>query len=116
MKIYKVKVNGKLYEVALEEVINQPNVSLTKENEPKVSAEKPSENKQATIVKAPMQGTILKVMVQAGNVVKKGESLFILEAMKMENEILSPVNGKVVKVNVNKGQTVNLNDLLVEIE
>lgn len=116
MKIYKVKVNGKLYEVALEEVVNQPNVSLTKENETKVNAEQQNGNKEATSVKAPMQGTILKVMVQVGSVVKKGESLLILEAMKMENEILSPVSGKVVKINVNKGQTVNLNDLLVEIE
>ena len=116
MKIYKVKVNGKLYEVALEEVVNQPNVSLTKENETKVNAEQQNGNKEATSVKAPMQGTILKVMVQVGSVVKKGESLLILEAMKMENEILAPRDGKVANIATKEGVSVNTGDKLVVID
>lgn len=66
-------------------------------------------------VNAPMPGNILDVRVKAGDVVKAGDILVILEAMKMENEILAPQDGTVASVGVNKGDSVNVNDLLVSL-
>ena len=62
-----------------------------------------------------MPGTILDVKVKAGASVKAGDVLVILEAMKMENEILAPQDGTVASVNVNKGDTVNSGDVLVSM-
>ena len=66
-------------------------------------------------VKAPMPGTILDVKVQAGQSVKKGDVLVILEAMKMENEICAPSDGKITGVNVRKGDSVETQALLCTI-
>lgn len=63
-----------------------------------------------------MPGKILDVMVEPGAEVKTGEAIIILEAMKMQNEILSPINGKVSKVLVRAGDTVNKDDIMVEID
>lgn len=63
-----------------------------------------------------MPGTILKVCVQPGQVVKSGDLLFILEAMKMENELLCPCDGKVAQVNTTQGAMVKSGDLLAVIE
>ena len=64
-------------------------------------------------VKAPMPGNILKVNVSAGQAVKEGDVLCVLEAMKMENEIMAPKAGTVAQVLVSKGSTVNTDDTLV---
>ena len=64
-------------------------------------------------VNAPMPGTILKVNVSAGQSVKAGQVLIVLEAMKMENEIMAPRAGSVAQVLVQKGATVNTDDVLV---
>ena len=64
-------------------------------------------------VKAPMPGNILKVAVSAGETVKEGQLLLVLEAMKMENEIFSPKAGTVAQVLVSKGSTVNTGDAMV---
>ena len=66
-------------------------------------------------VTAPMPGTILKVNVQNGQAVKEGQVLSVLEAMKMENEILASKNGTVTQVLVQKGSSVNTGDALVVI-
>ena len=66
-------------------------------------------------VTAPMPGTILKVNVQNGQAVKEGQVLCVLEAMKMENEILASKNGTVTQVLVQKGSSVNTGDALVVI-
>ncbi len=66
-------------------------------------------------VNCPMPGNILDVRVNVGDEVKEGDILMILEAMKMENEILAPCAGKVATVAVAKGATVNSGDLLVVI-
>ncbi len=67
------------------------------------------------MIKAPMPGNILSVSVKAGDAVKKGQIVMILEAMKMENEILSPVDGTVANVFVQQGATVNSDDALCSI-
>ena len=64
-------------------------------------------------VNAPMPGTILKVNVSAGQSVTAGQVLVVLEAMKMENEIMAPRAGSVAQVLVQKGATVNTDDVLV---
>ena len=66
-------------------------------------------------VASPMPGTILNVLVKAGDTVTEGQNLMVLEAMKMENEILAPKAGKVVQVAVTKGSTVATGDLLAVI-
>ncbi|MBU3818862.1 MAG: biotin/lipoyl-binding protein, partial [Candidatus Faecalibacterium intestinavium] len=69
----------------------------------------------AVSVKAPMPGNILDVKVKPGDSVKAGDTLVILEAMKMENEIVAPQDGTVASINVNKGDTVNSGDVLVSM-
>ena len=62
-----------------------------------------------------MTGTITSVNVKAGDAVKKGRVLMILEAMKMENEILAPADGKVLSVNVSAGKQVDADEVLLTI-
>lgn len=66
-------------------------------------------------VDSPMPGTILKVNVTAGQAVKEGDVLVVLEAMKMENEIMAPASGTVTQVLVSKGSTVETGSALVVI-
>ena len=67
------------------------------------------------MVSAPMPGTILKVNVKNGDAVKEGQVLVVLEAMKMENEIMAPKSGTITQVAVQKGSSVNTGDALVFI-
>ena len=106
MKKYRVNVNGTVYEVELEEITGAAPAAA-----PKAAAGAAG----AVSVKAPMPGNILDVKVSAGASVKAGDVLVILEAMKMENEILAPQDGTVASVNVNKGDTVNSGDVLVSM-
>ncbi len=62
-----------------------------------------------------MPGTIVKINITEGTTVKKGDVLFVLEAMKMENEIMSPVDGSIAEINVAKGAAVNTGDVLAVI-
>ncbi len=68
------------------------------------------------LIKAPMPGKIIDVLVREGAMVLRGEPVVILEAMKMQNEILSPVNGVILKVPVRPNTNVMKDDLLVEIK
>ena len=68
------------------------------------------------VVKAPMPGTVVKVLVSEGQEVKTGQSVVIVEAMKMENEVRSQVDGVVRKVNVSDGDSVGTTEAMVEIE
>jgi len=70
----------------------------------------------AEYIKAPMPGKIIDVLVREGGIVQRGEPVVILEAMKMQNEILSPVNGTVVKISAKPNTNVMKDDLLVEIK
>lgn len=115
-KTYHITLNGKVYEVEIEEVKAgqkpQPTVSAAPKAEPKKEV---AATGSGEAVEAPMPGTIVSVNVKNGDSVKKGQVLAILEAMKMENEIVAPIDGTVVSVDVQKGQNVNLGDSLVQI-
>ena len=108
MKIYKVKVNGKVYEVELE-AVEEKKETITAET--KLIAAPVSEG--ANTILAPIAGKVVDVKVNVGDTVKKGQTVAIVEAMKLENEIQSQYDGKVVEVKVTKGATVNNKDVLV---
>ncbi len=110
MKIYKVKVNGKLYEVELE-AVSENNASIASEAKTPVAAAPISGN--STVVPAPITGKVVALKVNVGDTVKKGQCLLLIEAMKLENEVVSPVDGKVVAIKVNVGASVNTKDELV---
>ena len=111
MKKYRVNVNGSLYEIEIEEMSAPASMSApTPAAKPAAAA--PAGGAQ---VKAPMPGTILDVKVQEGQSVKKGQVLVILEAMKMENEIQSPCDGKVSALSVRKGDSVETQALICSI-
>ena len=67
-------------------------------------------------IKAPMPGNVVKVMVEEGDEVTVGQSIVVVEAMKMENEVRSSVDGTVVKVSVAAGDSVGTSEVMVEIE
>ncbi|MBQ7364986.1 MAG: biotin/lipoyl-binding protein [Clostridia bacterium] len=112
MKAYKVTVNGNVYEITLE-VIDKSEVKAVPAA-PKAAPAAPAAPVAAggATITAPMPGTILKVNVQNGASVKKGDVLMILEAMKMENEIMAPADGTVGSVTVTNGTTVEAGTVL----
>ncbi len=115
MRKFKINVNGTSYNVEVEELggfsapVAAAPVAPAAAPAP-VAASAPVAD--GTQVKAPMPGNILDVKVSVGDTVAEGDVLMILEAMKMENEILAPAAGKVASVQVAKGASVNSGDVL----
>lgn len=120
MKRFHITVNGKAYDVSVDEVGGAaPSIAPAAPAAPApkaAPAAAPAAAAGATKVNAPMPGTIMDIKVKAGDAVKEGDVLMVLEAMKMENDIVAPAAGKVAGVHVNKGDNVNSNDLLVSIQ
>ncbi len=114
MKKYKVNVNGTVYEVAIEVMDGAAPVAAPAAAAP-ASAPVAAAPAGGEKVAAPMPGTILSVNVSNGQAVKKGDVLFILEAMKMENEIMAPCDGTVASVSAAKGAAVDTGALLCVI-
>ena len=115
MKVYKIKVNGKAYRVeveAVEESASKP-VADTKKEEPKKAVSVGGDVKS---VNSPIQGQVTKIKVNVGDKVKKGDTLLIVEAMKLENEVPSPFDGEVAEILVSKGQNVAAKEVLVTIK
>ena len=121
---YVVSLNNKKYEVDVDEssavlvgvsdeVVATPAPVSTTPLAPQAPAQAPANVADGTSVKAPMPGSILSVNVTSGQSVKQGDVVIILEAMKMENEILAPNDGVVKQVLVSKGNNVDTNDILV---
>ena len=130
---YKVTLNGKIYEVEVE----KGEAVLLKEYEAAAPAPAPAaapaeaaaapvapapvkaapaaQLGAGTAVNAPLPGTVLQVKASVGQAVKAGETVMIIEAMKMENEIVSPKDGKITSVVAQKGAAVNASDPLFTI-
>lgn len=141
MKEYKYKINGNLYNVVIGDIedniahveVNGTHYNVEMEKKPKAApapkpvarpaakpaaapapAAKPAAAKSG--VKSPLPGVILDIKVKEGDVVKKGQTIIILEAMKMENSINADKDGKVTAINVSKGESVLEGTDLVIIE
>ncbi len=104
-KVIVLKLNGKKVEVALKDKFDLLLVKLGMDT---LATAKMNE------IKAPMPGLILEIQIKAGEEVKKGDPIMILEAMKMENVLKSPGDGLVKAIKVNKGQSVEKNQVLVQ--
>lgn len=135
MKTYRITVNGNVYDVQVEElngsavpmtapvnVALAPQVAPTPVAQPTAAptpapapAPAPTGSGEGTKITSPMPGTILDIKVNVGDKVDENQVVIILEAMKMENEIVTSVGGTVTGVNVTKGQTVASGDLLVTV-
>ncbi len=149
-KKYLIKVNGKMYEVEVEEMENVEVSPSTVQNHVQTSTTVPTQNpispsstssqvssapstpapqtsptsKQETSgtlsegekITAPMSGVVLKVNVKAGDIVKDAQTLVVIEAMKMENEILAPRDGKIKEVLIKEGQQVEIDQPLIVME
>ena len=99
-----VKVNGNIYSLTIKDQFDQLLAQLGMDN---LAANKVLQ------VKAPMPGLVLNVLVSEGDEVKKGDSLLVLEAMKMENMIKSPSDGTVKKIEIKQGDKVEKNQVLI---
>jgi biotin carboxyl carrier protein len=104
-KTLLLKVNGSVYSVAIKDKYDELLKNLGLDN---LLAKKVNE------VKAPMPGMVLNIMVNAGDSIKKGDPILILEAMKMENILKSPADGVVKKINAIKGNAVEKNQVLIQ--
>ncbi|MFZ5989768.1 MAG: biotin/lipoyl-containing protein [Bacillota bacterium] len=131
MKKFLIKVNGNQYEVEVEEMRDgaaaaEPAVAFAAPSAQAAPAPKAAPApaakadtavpQGAATITAPMPGTILSVNVNSGDTVKKGQVLLILEAMKMENEIMAPQDGTIASVNVSRGGSVNAGDILISMK
>lgn len=109
-KIYNIRVGDKRYEVEVESVRSLDSA----ESSPQLLARDDGNNDNNTeLIQAPLQGVILDICVSEGENFKKGDKLFIIEAMKMENEVLAPRDGEVVKISTSKEKTVNSGETLL---
>ncbi|MBR3504790.1 MAG: biotin/lipoyl-binding protein [Clostridia bacterium] len=125
MRKFQIVVNGTSYIVDVEELAAGQAPAPVAAAPAPVAAPKaapaaapkaaPAAPAGAEAIKSPMPGTINAVNVTAGQAVKKGDVLCILEAMKMENEIKAPRDGSVASVNVTKGQSVASGDVLLSL-
>ena len=130
MKRFNVTVNGVAYDVVVEEVGAS---ASTVAPAPVASAPAPVAAAPALVatapapaptpapagaagsveIKAPLQGTIMKVLVKPGDVVKKGTPVCVIEALKMENDVVAPQDGTIASVNVKGGDSVKTDEVLI---
>lgn len=128
MRTFNVKVNGVSYQVEVEETgaaaaapVAMP-VTPVAAPAPAAPVAPPAPAAPAApvvggeLINSPMPGTILDIRVKAGDAVQKGAVLCILEAMKMENEIMAPKDGTIAQVVVQKGATVNAGNVLMTLQ
>ncbi len=127
MKKFNITVNSQIFEVEVEEVGGATTAATSISESAPVAAPPPKAAPipaapktaaipvatGATTINAPMPGKILSTAVKPGDAVKRGQVLLILEAMKMQNEIMAPSDGKVADVRVAAGQSVNTGDVMV---
>ena len=122
MKNYRVTVNGVVYDVVVEEVA-APTAPVAPAAPAPVAApvapaapKAPASNQAGTVqIKAPMPGSIIKINVKPGDTVKKGDVLCVLEAMKMENDIMAVSDGVVASIEITQGASVETDAVLVTL-
>ncbi len=119
--VAEIEVNGTTYSVEVhKEVKSTKTPKLVRSNVPQPTRSeskiKKNISSSATAVKAPLPGSIFKLFVKEGDEVKVGDNLLIMEAMKMENNVLAEKAGKVTSVKVAVGDAVLQNDVLLEIQ
>ena len=122
MRNFKITVNGTVYDVTVEEVGGNAPVNTTPVAAPAaasapVAAPAPEATASAggNAIRSPFPGTVVAMNVKAGDKVKRGDVLCVVEAMKMENDICAPDDGTVASVNVNTGTKVDADELLVTL-
>lgn len=123
MKNYRITVNGNVYDVAVEElggnvstapVMSAP-VAPVVAAAPVAAPAAKSSGAGSVKIPAPMPGKILAIKVKVGDVVKKGDVMMILEAMKMENEVVALEDGTVASIDVSEGAMVEASDVLASL-
>lgn len=116
----KVEVNGLAYDVVYESKnVVAPSPVTRKTNAPaapQVQVSAPQAASSASSIKAPLPGTISAINVKVGDQVKRGDTVVVMEAMKMENNIVANKDGKVKTIHVNAGQSVAQDDKLIDLE
>jgi len=113
--VITVEVNGSSYSVEINSDVKKPtSAPASKVATPSKSA--PAVKGGASVVKAPLPGNIFKINVKVGDAVAKGQKLFIMEAMKMENDILCEKPGIVKNISVKEGDAVLQGDVILELE
>ena len=122
MKNYRIAVNGNVYDVEVEELgtgaatqTAAPKAAPKAVAAPKAAAPAAAGSEGAVKVNSPMPGKILSVKASVGQAVKRGEVIMILEAMKMENEIVAPSDGTIASINVNEGASVEAGSVLASL-
>lgn len=120
MKNYEITVNGKSYQVSVKEIEGEVSQEPSRINENKDRGSVRAEQSEAipqegVMITAPMPGRILSVKVKENQTVAAGETMCLLEAMKMENDIVAPVSGVVLKVSVQNSQAVEAGESLMVI-
>lgn len=120
MKNYTITVNGNVYDVTVEETGatqgTAPAAKPVAAPKPAAKAAPKAAGAGSVKVNAPMPGKILSVKVSEGQAVKKGDVLLILEAMKMENEVVAPEDGTVASINCASGDSVEAGDVLATLQ
>jgi biotin carboxyl carrier protein len=111
MKRYSVTVNGSVYDVVVEETAG-PDDFVRPKNYGTTESSSPASAQGSIKIESPMPGTITAVKASTGDTVKKDTVIAVLEAMKMENDIVAPADGVLVSVNVKKGDSVNTASLI----
>ncbi|MGP6146381.1 biotin/lipoyl-containing protein [Jeotgalibaca sp. A122] len=111
MKNYEIEIDGQVYQVKVRELPDDEEMDVGEKPIPKSKPVVPTASGEK--VTAPMSGTILRVLVQAGQNVKTGDHLVILEAMKMENEIIAPHDGTIKEILVKPNDAVDSGQDLV---
>ena len=123
---YKVTLNGRIYEVVVEEgeaILEAEYDAAAPATAEQTAASVPASSSvpaapvsgKGEIISAPFPGTVVRICRKAGDSVKKGEPIVIIEAMKMENEISAPRDAEIIAIHINGGQTVEKGTALVSL-
>jgi biotin carboxyl carrier protein len=118
-KNYNITVleqNEEFYKISLNNIIKEVKITSLNEEIKAILGINELSNQQINEIKAPMPGKVIEVFVKVGDLVNEHDSILILEAMKMENNIKSPIQGVIKKITIQKNDTVQKNEILIEFK